>query len=91
MNAYPERRKETIIDGLHNPDLSTSERNRLENQNREIKADIERIKLGAPLPDAVRQRLASELADLKRDLAAARYSSDDRLWRDMDRKWAAGH
>lgn len=87
MNAYPERRKETIIDALHNPDLSTSERNRLENQNREIKADIERIKLGAPLPDAVRQRLASELADLRYDISVLRYGATDYMWEEMRTKW----
>ncbi|MFT9058224.1 hypothetical protein, partial [Bifidobacterium aquikefiri] len=44
-----ERRKDAIIDALHDPDLSARERNRLERERREIKADISRIRLGAPL------------------------------------------
>ncbi|MFT8640077.1 hypothetical protein [Bifidobacterium sp.] len=44
-----ERRKDAIIDALHDPDLSARERNLLKKQHREIKADISKIRLGAPL------------------------------------------
>ncbi|MFT9059683.1 hypothetical protein [Bifidobacterium aquikefiri] len=44
-----ERRKDAIIDALHDPDLSASDLNLLKKQHREIKADISRVRLGAPL------------------------------------------
>jgi hypothetical protein len=43
--------------------------------------------LATPLPDAARQRLTSELADLKHDIAVNRLSRDDRVWYEMRRKW----
>jgi hypothetical protein len=44
-----ERRKDAIIDALADPYLSRGERQQLEAQHREVRADIRTIKYGAPI------------------------------------------
>lgn len=44
-----EKRKDAIIDALADPNLSRGERQLLEAQHKEVKADIRTIKYGAPL------------------------------------------
>ncbi|MEE8725483.1 MAG: hypothetical protein SOI15_05365 [Bifidobacterium crudilactis] len=44
-----EKRKDAILDALANPNLTRGEREQLEAQHREVKADIRTIKYGAPI------------------------------------------
>ena len=44
-----EKRKDAILDAMRNPRLSRGERQLLEAQHREVKADIRTIKYGAPI------------------------------------------
>jgi hypothetical protein len=44
-----EKRKDAILDALANPNLSRTEREQLEAQHKEIRADIRTIRYGAPI------------------------------------------
>jgi hypothetical protein len=44
-----EKRKDAILDALANPNLSRGERELLEAQHKEIRADIRTIRYGAPI------------------------------------------
>ena len=44
-----EKRKDAILDALANPNLSRTEREKLEAQHKAIRADISTIRYGAPI------------------------------------------
>ena len=44
-----EKRKDAILDALADPNLTSGERQHLESQHQEIRADIRTIKYGAPI------------------------------------------
>jgi hypothetical protein len=44
-----EKRKDAILDALANPNLNRTEREQLEAQHKEIRADIRTIRYGAPI------------------------------------------